>query len=90
MQRELERERDSVKDIMFSLSDISYCKLFNKSCKKKQTLSHLVGTTGYVIIRAKFVTSLSRYLLAFFKHFNPFSASQLSTANFFLYNTYKI
>ena len=62
-QKELESKRDSVKDRMFSLSDIS-----QKACKKKQTLSRLVGTTDYVI-RAKFVTSLSRHLFGLFRYF---------------------
>ena len=41
---------------------------FHKARKKKQTLSCLVGTTGYVI-RAKFVTSLSRHLFGLFSYF---------------------
>ena len=61
-QRELESDWDSVKDKTFSMSDISH--FSTKHAIRKKTLSRLVGTTGYVI-RAKFVTSLSRHLLTF-------------------------
>ena len=56
-QRDLESERDLVKDRMFG----RHFSLLNEARKKRQTLSSLVGTPGYVI-RAKFVTILLRYL----------------------------
>ena len=85
-QRELESERDSVKERMFSLSDISHFSTKHARTMSRlagRTMSYLAGTNSYIIIiRVKFATSLSDTCLAFI--------ATLSSKKLFFKNVYQL